>query len=98
MTAVICLRYSPNFMARELDPDVPFEEQKFVLESREGSEWVEKIEGLPLSTVPTHFHFTRDKKKAKFFTANDLWSRLAINPPGVQFAVGFAGGRARRVR
>ena len=64
----------------------------YILQDREGDS-VEGVESTGLETVKWHFVFTKQKKSAKVFEYDDLFSRLATNPVGTEFLRGFAGGR-----
>jgi hypothetical protein len=68
-------------------------EGKYILQDRDG-DYVLNVENAKLETIKVNFTFTKDKRKAKRFTFNDLWSKLSTNPVGEQFTKGFGGGRA----
>jgi hypothetical protein len=64
----------------------------YVLQTRDG-DYVHEVEKTEWETVKTHFKFTKNIKEARVFDFDELYSRLATNPVGVQFTQGFSGGR-----
>jgi hypothetical protein len=72
-------------------------EQLFVLKDRDG-DFVESVQGTGMETVKIHFTFTKVLENARVFTDQDLHWKQAVNPIGVTFISGFAGGRAIPLR
>lgn len=70
--------------------EIPLEDRIYVLQARDG-DFVSKVESTGLETVKTFFSFTKDQEKAKKFSIDDLFSRLATTPIGIEFICGFAG-------
>jgi hypothetical protein len=67
-------------------------DKRYVLQDREG-DYVREVEKTEWETVKVHFKFTKELGGAKIFTYDEILSRLATNPIGVQFIQGFSGGR-----
>lgn len=72
------------------------ENHRYILQDRDG-DYVEKVESTGRETAKLFFTFTKDQEKAKVFTYDDLWWRLATTAIGGHFTAGFAGGKAVRV-
>jgi hypothetical protein len=63
---------------------------RYILQEPDG-DYVSSVESGDTETIKLHFNFTKDKKKARRFTYDDLWSKLAVAPVGVLFAQGYRG-------
>lgn len=66
------------------------EDRVYLLQDREG-DFVSKVTSTGLETTKLFFEFTKDKEKAKRFSFDDLFSRLATTSVGIEFSRGFAG-------
>jgi hypothetical protein len=60
-------------------------------------DYVESVTGTGHDAAPTYFAFTKDRKKAKVFTYDDLYHKQAVNPTGIEFSRGFTRGEVIRV-
>ena len=67
-------------------------ESGYILEYE--GEYVERVEPTEWQTVTIYFAFTKDRRKAKVFSYQELYWKQATNPVGISFMMGFSRGRA----
>jgi len=68
---------------------------RFILKHED--DYVESVTGTGHDAAPSYFAFTKDRKKAKVFTYDDLYHKQAVNPVGIEFSRGFSRGEVIRV-
>lgn len=86
-----------EMLPKKLSELVPLEDRKYILQDRD-NDYVLDVKPTGLDTVKLHFTWTKDRDKARLFSYEDLWWKLATTCIGVHFSAGFAGGKAVRVK
>ncbi len=64
--------------------------KRYILQSRDG-DYVDEVTTGELETVKLHFHFTKDRQRAKVFSFEDLFSKKAVTSVGGEFIHGYVG-------
>jgi hypothetical protein len=72
----------------------PYKGRRYILKTRDG-DYVESVEASETATLKSHFNFTQDREKAQRFSYGELWNQSTL---AVEFACGFSGSTAERIR
>jgi len=73
------------------------DEALYILQDREG-DYVSKVSSSGNEAIKLFFDFTKDRAKAKRFTASDLSAPMASSSFEHEFIRGYSGGRVIAVR
>jgi hypothetical protein len=94
----VCVQKSKPFARPKRDTtlsdSVPLNVRRYILKTRDG-DYVQSVEANATATLKSHFNFTQDREKAQRFSYAELWDQSTL---AVEFACGFSGSRAERIR